>query len=446
MSRVGDSDIRTIIAEPSTISSSSSSSSTSAITLTSEGEIHESLYTLASDEYCTSGSITPDTQGNVNSIIYSEEELRALVIRLQNVIKEQAEKLGSDEENLVELMDYSRTLLEIKHIKHSNFIFEINYQKNINPTLSATSESLGPPVGPLVTRFGINPIALQKVATDEAYGISFDRLHFVEEEVLARAIEKLNNISLPSEFAEGEFAHNTVVVDILVRENGSLKMMAGKAIHETHAVVLWKPIKDRIFLIDPSKREYSEHIAKILNSKSGEKAGVSVPKIKEAIIYATQGKDPGPPSKDSDADPMPRDCIDIAVKLAFEINEQEVRARTHLGREPIEIVSIITLNTFNQISNRKLLNEALLYLDNTPIRELQSSDRKTRIETTEYLLTHMKIIQQNRKIFARASLTFIKRKIAEEEERRASSAETRGAFEATTVRTRKDKGKEKDRD
>ena len=153
------------------------------------GETHEDIHTLTLDPFRRSGSITPTTQGEAESISYRAETLAAVRIKLCKLIQDQVAKLGVEEEDPLALHKLSRKLLEISYIRH-DFIFTILYQNNINPARATSPEPLGPPVGPQVKRFGINPEALPAI-TDKSYTIPSNQLHFVEKEILKRATKQL---------------------------------------------------------------------------------------------------------------------------------------------------------------------------------------------------------------------------------------------------------------
>ena len=68
----------------------------------------------------------------------------------------------------------------------------LHYQEDINPeTLEEVKqEEFQSQVGPLVKRFGINSEAVQEAA---GYDITYNRLHYVEQEVFNLAIQELSN-------------------------------------------------------------------------------------------------------------------------------------------------------------------------------------------------------------------------------------------------------------
>jgi hypothetical protein len=382
--------------------------------VTGAREIHEGIHALAPDPFRRSGSITPTTQGEAESIFYSPEALTALNIKLRKLMQDQAAKLSAEEENLLALHKLSRKLLEVNYIKRNDFMFTINYQCNINPARATSPAPLGLPIGPQVMRFGINPEALDGAVTDKSYTIPANQLHFVEKEVLKLALDRLSRTLLPTTFEEGVFAHNVVVVDIFAREKAGLKKITGTDSPEIHAIVLWKPVEEYIVIIDLNKREFSEHIIGKLNSKCEGTITFTAPPIPGSVIYTTQGKETGY-SNYTDPHPKARDCIDVAVKLAFEINEQEQAMRSITRRGiSLEDPETITGHVIERISNRKRLNPAVTELDETVLREIQSSDKNTRDRAITYLLENTPMIKKIKKNLDSPSLQSIQEKVEEE--------------------------------
>lgn len=327
--------------------------------------------------YYTSGSITPSTQGNEN---FERLELQ------QEQLHEQL-LLYAKEKDYSQIQNISSTLVEQQHITNpDNVIFELDYQENINPNAvqeqeemkQEESQSQVPSTqGPLVKRFGINP---QAVGSAAGYNITYDRLHYVEREVFRFAIQELSEKPSAQELQGQqileEYPHNVVVVDIFSREQGIIKATQA-GFPETHTVVLWKKEHNTIVLIDPSHVKFSQHISTQQIQVLVTLTDFSIIPIKPRgdIVYGTQGKPTGY-SKYDHLIPQPRDCIDIAVKIALEINEHQ---QAGIKSEQIEE------NVFSQISNKKALSKAVRSIDNAFIRELQSSSKDTRIGAKQFL-------------------------------------------------------------
>ena len=104
-------------------------------------------------------------------------------------------------------------------------------------------------------------------------------------------------------------------------------------------------------------------------------------------------------SEYTDLIPQPRDCVDIAVKIAFEINEQQKEGTN---------IEQINENVFSQISNKKALNTVTQIIDGTFIRELQSSNKNIRRDAKQALGTMQEVLQIiNKETKNSASLTTI---------------------------------------
>jgi hypothetical protein len=192
-----------------------------------------------------------------------------------------------------------------------------------------------------IIRFGINPLVIDQTKVDElnlefssssppsasASGrsggssksafptdiVARIKHHPTEIEVLQDAIDHL--------FSTGE---RTAICDILRRDKGEIKK------GEVHAVVLYKNPADisgkhDIIVIDPSNFSYSSHLSNSYLTQPIAGAAGSQPKITNdqlgtiitfhcgTQIYKPEEKT-GPGANEF------RDCIDIAVKLAFEFN------------------------------------------------------------------------------------------------------------------------------
>ena len=353
-----------LISDKPFISSSSSFSSVDP----SKGEIHESLHELKSPEhdYCKSGSITPSTQGRGK---FNPIDLKQALIDLQ---KTRTDLIASEEseEKITKIMHSYRAELELSHIKAESekgqLFFTIEYRENIGS---------GEPQGSLVKRFGINPKAVEKAAH---YGIAGNVLHFAEKKILDYALQELESKPSAEESEGGVFAHNVVVVDIFAREGGRVKVEAKTNLPETHAIVLWKKSGREIVLIDPNKCDFSQHIANALNLLHDEDK-FSVAEIPKGVIYSSGELGH---SEYADSTPKSRDCIDIAIKMAFEINEQQYRI-PFTNRE--EYIAQIIKRVYEQISNKSNLNKAVTLMDGTFIRQLQSTQREIRESANKVL-------------------------------------------------------------
>lgn len=380
----------------------SSSAAAPPVPLPIDQTVFQQLKTLAQQqaqkEDANTGSITPTTAGDVtHSFLYTPASLEAFRVKLHQV----AASIHQTYQSNVPLQDgntiieTNRVLQELDHVTSNAFIFKRDYQADI---------STASPYGPLVTRFGIYPEALGGLGGDENYAIPKNQLHIVEQEIFKLALAELAgrpsaeeleqsragqiSTALPAAAAAATaaipsttqaqftgFAQNVVVVDILVRENGKIKVENG--VPHTHAIVLWKEKDDKIILIDPNKGEFSAHIGKALHSIPAFSLQPQVVSglMPDEVPYANLKKITGY-SPDDDENPKPRDCVDIAVKLALEI-EQQQQLRTPVGA--------IQIKALKQISNKSDYAEHLGNINDTFIRVFQSSDYRLRVEGSQFV-------------------------------------------------------------
>jgi hypothetical protein len=132
-------------------------------------------------------------------------------------------------------------------------------------------------------------------------------------------------------------------------------------------------------LIDPSQKTYSENLQNILEKEHLVQDLILGSSEK---VYGVAGY-PSPNNKprytnDPNA-PAPRDCVDIAVKIAFELNEQQKKPGVPLGD--------VETNMLRQISNEPKHAVHLMKMGKVIIRDLQSSNFETRVETMKKVQT-----------------------------------------------------------
>ncbi len=123
---------------------------------------------------------------------------------------------------------------------------------------------------------------------------------------------------------------NAILVDIFVREQGVIRDFGG--VPEIHSVVLWKKADDRIVLIDPNDREFSSWLPQSLFHQLNLQIQTTPPDSQLRRIYGHNNTQ------------YPRDCIDIAVKIAFELNDLQYKGEVSLDQ-------ILNRMMFN-VSNR----------------------------------------------------------------------------------------------
>ncbi len=223
-------------------------------------------------------------------------------------------------------------------------IFELDYQENINPQVAANST---------VKRIGINTATgVVQVAN---YQINHNKLHYLEVKIFEYVSNYLQS-------------KNVVVVDIFARQDGQIK--CDNTTPETHSIVLWKPRNDNdVILIDPSRVEFSRHIQEAVKNTPSLGINLIIHRVGKGIFYSTSRKLqhlPGYSNYVAES-PHPRDCIDLAVKMALTLGQHTTR------KEGLKAVSYLS-NTKTYYGEG---NKMPSIFDNTFMRELQSSTKES---------------------------------------------------------------------
>ena len=250
------------------------------------------------------------------------------------------------------------TPIEIKEVK--GFGFETIYQEDIKDADSLNINT------PAVLRYGLNS---ESYALKDLVGNYIEKgvLHPYEEALFAEAFNYLDKVESGEKYIQDKFQYpnNIVLIDIFDRSSDIIN----DGNNQTHTIALWKKKDDELVLIDPSQKSYSEHLLAPIKSNFGKNIntlvcttlyGVAVYKPNDKTEYSSY----------LEQKPKPRDCVDIAVKIAFELNEQQKNSPNLLNIEN---------NMLAQISNDSKNAEHLTKFKNVVIRELQSSSSETRL-------------------------------------------------------------------
>jgi hypothetical protein len=226
------------------------------------------------------------------------------------------------------------------HINRKIFLFNRQELKHVK-AYSYGNE--GEP-GSILKRFAIDSYSIADLIKNP---LGKYTLHFIEEQIFELAFEELK-------------IRPVVLVDVFKRSGRA----ANSPHPETHTVCLWAYKEDAFLIIDPNNAEFTDFIPKALGSRNLEMWEHSTPKTKFVTrkFYSTNVINPIGRGK-SDK----RDCIDISVKIAFQI----IQSRG-LDYETIK-------NEINKLSNQSVVNRGILGgADGTILRELQSSNLDNR--------------------------------------------------------------------
>lgn len=208
-------------------------------------------------------------------------------------------------------------------------------------------------------------------------------IHEIEELLLNQAKQELQKTEV-------------VLLDIFRRNDGVIAFENSSGTPEIHTVVLYKieqiadpieknklpesDISKSIYVIDPSNSRFSVH----LNQK-----GLNA-NFKLSQIY-TPNKDVGT-GYDTN---MFRDCIDVAVKIAFGLKGKNI-GQTVSGEQFYE--SIAVLKVTEEITNNQDINTNLLELDKAePVRARQASDNiiRTKVNNMQVGMDkYLKVIKE----------------------------------------------------
>lgn len=184
---------------------------------------------------------------------------------------------------------------------------------------------------------------------------------------------------------------STVLVDVFVR-NSSNNINFINDIPEVHTVVMYKQLssnngKDQYCVLDPNNPSFSYILYSIGSSLKREILVCPNEKLK---IYQRNGE------SGSNASEW-RDCIDISVKLAFNLENNKIFLETAKDGK-FRYINYESLK--NCISVKDITNQAGVYdklpkvVEKEPTREKQSSDVKVQSHTTFQLkLLDLKIIK-----------------------------------------------------
>lgn len=155
----------------------------------------------------------------------------------------------------------------------------------------------------------------------------------------------------------------TALIDIFARDDKEQIQFDTKTkLPETHTVVLYKNTTNEYIIIDPSNSSFSSHLAsKSNNNLIGDSIKI-IAAEKELKIYSPASKDNIGPNPN-----QYRDCIDIAVKLAFGLNKIDT----------IDIKDLTNLESIQEITNNSHIGKYIPSLpDEFSLRIKQASETK----------------------------------------------------------------------
>ncbi|MBL4705208.1 MAG: hypothetical protein JKY54_11855 [Flavobacteriales bacterium] len=259
------------------------------------------------DKLRVAGSSYKDLAGQLPEIP-SEQDIEKQRIAIDSIDKLQI-KVSFLDKKLVSL---TAQIGKIQTEVSGNAMLIVPYQKDLSTRGVFDDQS------PRTIRYAINSSAVPELT-----GIYLDKemLHPIEEALFGSAFVLLENVRVEAGNEE-QYLNNIVLVDFFVRDDDKIKKYKETEAPETHTVALWKKTNSEYILIDPSNTKFSTFLVPLLNKLNvmqGKK--ISELPIEGGILYGP-GKEPTGYSSPLQLQ-KPRDCTDIAVKIAFELNEQQ---------------------------------------------------------------------------------------------------------------------------
>ena len=260
---------------------------------------------------------------------------------------------------------------------------------------------------PEVTRYGIDTHHLGFLVNQPLCIGGVDplaTLHPLETDLLQHALARLHNIG-DQNIGEVLMNHpvathlnNVILVDILARKplDANAKIAVtnqnGRQIPETHTIVLWKKSARDVLLIDPSARKYSRHLAPAIQALwrgpvATNDPGATLASYNNgpAYFYSVQMYDNHTlPSQDD-----LRDCIDIGVKICFELLEQQLIQQNNIithGAPPATVLELdIILNNILTSTIKQISNDGHANIPGGKVlrRVLQTSDSQSRLNALQ---------------------------------------------------------------
>lgn len=343
---------------------------------------------------------------DIINVAYEKADAIRNLIKENNIIVEKGHKMGIFSEGEckgLQANDAKFQLLNTKLTEVNNdrtkFEFVLNnttYCVNENVIYEDIYENSS---GNKVVRYGLNTVELNEFAiTYNKNWLSNPHLYHKEasqsqgkksgksekNESSDKILSFIEIISIQKAFQNMQLsAAKTALIDIFEKdEKGQISFNSKTKLPETHTIVLYKNSDKDFVVIDPTDSSYSTHIASDINKMLiGSDVSISTSQKNVQIYF---------PKKDQTGSNLDqyRDCIDIAVKLAFGLNNYSKK---------VDPAKIAELPIVKEISNFSTINDSLpneIIKDkkaDIPLRTQQKSDTKI----GEKLYQFSKVIKDN---------------------------------------------------
>jgi len=302
--------------------------------------------------------------------ILSDGELKGCEIQIKaplfDLLTNKHSELTKQLNTLIQYWESTSIIAEQKQI----FTYEDDYSNTQGQLVTRYGINLNEGLSDIVKKYNssletLNPKVVledQSVSSSKKKGAKSNQsnkedqvnitLHPLEVINLQNAINDLNLKEI----------NKTVLIDIFARDQitGLIKWQ-DNGLPETHTVVLFRNSEKQFVIIDPSNSSFSKHLS--TNTKLISDQLEILTLQKELRIYE-QDKLIGTGSNPNQY----RDCIDIAVKIAFGLNKIQ----------ELDINKIEQTKTIQEVTNQKEINENIFLGKEVITRIRQASDSEIR--------------------------------------------------------------------
>lgn len=265
-------------------------------------------------------NIQKTTIKNLSNAIIEEELTIERQAKISNEILKAINNLTDSSKRLY---DIKNKLLELKKLNlleiFPDILFIEVYQENISNKNTEEIEN------PYVLRFGFKTDLL-KAFTGTPLSIE---LHSIEKQLIGFAHKWLKEQTavdfLSPPISGCDYLNNVIIIDIFARDRSQLVCKTTEnGMLEAHTIAIWKKSNNQYLLIDPSNSQYSNFLVKSIKeivAEDGYDIEASNPEEDWFYRYtaSNEAEKPGY-SMPHDYPQRPRDCVDIAVKIGFELN------------------------------------------------------------------------------------------------------------------------------
>lgn len=174
----------------------------------------------------------------------------------------------------------------------------------------------------------------------------------------------------------------TALIDIFARkENGEI-LLESNGVPEIHTIVLYiqnTTSNKQILIIDPSNSDFSKHVmfnSDIIFMEHAKIMPIEILTPPNTLkIYVPPAKVLTGPNPD-----QPRDCVDIAVKIAFGLNK-------HQGL--VDIRYLFSVTEIQEVTNQKEVNESLFFESTDSLARIRQASSDNTRKVVEHILRSM---------------------------------------------------------